>query len=51
MENDALKLSEKVKEDQRTKKKYPWEPDETEFDELEEQSISIKEILMFSHNS
>jgi hypothetical protein len=33
MDNDALKLSEKVKEDQRTKKKYPWESDEENFDD------------------
>ena len=52
MEYDANKLSEKVNEEKIKTKKYPWEPDDEDFDIMqEEEKFSFKEILMFNYNS
>lgn len=52
MEYDAHKLSEKVDNEKLDGKKYPWEPDENEFDDFDEDDeIDWKTILLFRHSS
>lgn len=52
MAHDAEKLSLKVEENRRVDKKYPWEPDTDDFDEVKvEEKLSLKDIIIIRHDS